>query len=39
MNGITYEASDGWWIRHGATVGFWVVFAIIFAVIAWGMMQ
>lgn len=39
MNGIIYEPTDGWWTRHGATVGFWLIFFSTFAVIAWGMLQ
>lgn len=38
MNGITYEPSDGWWVRHGGTVGCVLVFVGIFAVVALGMM-
>ena len=33
----TIEASDPWYVRHGALVGGILIFVILFSVFAWGM--
>lgn len=38
MNGIIYESTDSWWVRHGGTVGCALAFVGIFVAFALGMM-
>lgn len=39
MNGLIYEDSDSWWTKHGPTIGFILVCAVIYGAIVWGMLQ